>query len=222
MYKSGALFAVYIFALLLFGCKERQEKQSNSLDKTSDKSEVVGGPCDGCEIMYVDMPNQINSIDTSAGWYEKGQRLIINGSVKKSDGVSPAKDVVIYYWHTDDRGYYSPSSDQNERSKRHGHLRGWVKSDVHGNYFIYTVKPGAYPNNSIPAHIHVLVKEGDVNKEYYIDDLVFNGDEYLTKEYAASVTNRGGSGILYPEMKDKILVANHNITLGLNIPAYPK
>ena len=219
------LLPLYIFCIVLllpFGCKQKSTISNSKENIESGKSDLVGGPCDGCEIMYVDMPDQINSIDTSAGWYEKGQRIIINGSVKKSDGTSPAKDVVIYYWHTDDRGYYSPVANQNERSKRHGHIRGWVKTDINGKYFINTIKPGAYPNDSIPAHIHILVKEADVNKEYYIDDLVFNGDAYLTKEYITSVTNRGGSGILYPEMKDKIMAANHNITLGLNIPSYPK
>lgn len=222
MNRLLTVYIFYIVLLLPFGCKQKSTIGNSRENKESEKSDVLGGPCDGCEIMYVDMPNAINSIDTSAAWYEKGQRLMINGTVKKLDGVTPAKDILIYYWHTDDRGYYSPSANQNERSKRHGHLRGWVKTDTNGKYFIYTIKPGAYPNDSIPSHIHVLVKEADVQKEYYIDDLVFNGDEYLTKKYTATMTNRGGSGILYPEIKDKIMVANHNITLGLNIPAYPK
>lgn len=219
------LLPLYIFCIVLllpFGCKQKSTASNSTENIESKKRDIVGGPCDGCEIMYVEMPKDINSIDTSAAWYEKGQRLVVNGTVKKQDGITPAKDIIIYYWHTDDRGYYSPSANQIERSKRHGHIRGWVKTDVNGKYFINTIKPAAYPNDSIPAHIHMLIKEPIIEKEYYIDDLVFNGDPFLTKEYITSLTNRGGSGILFTEIKEKNLVTNHTIILGLNIPAYPK
>jgi protocatechuate 3,4-dioxygenase beta subunit len=39
----------------------------------------VGGACEGCELMYVGMPKEIKAVDTSAGWYEAGQKLWITG-----------------------------------------------------------------------------------------------------------------------------------------------
>ena len=222
MFKLLTLVPVFTLVFTVSSCKNSIQSDYVGNNKESNKNSIVGGGCDGCELMYVDMPKDINSIDTSAAWFEKGQRLIINGTVKKSDGVTPAREILIYYWHTDDRGYYSPSSDQNEKSKKHGHIRGWVKTDINGKYFINTIKPAPYPNDTLPAHIHISVKEPNIKNEYYIDDLVFNDDILLTNQYRNKLPNRGGSGILNPIMQDKILVTSHNLTLGLNIPNYPK
>ena len=43
--------------------------------------QAIGGGCDGCELMYIGMPEQINPTDTSAGWHIKdGHKLLITGS----------------------------------------------------------------------------------------------------------------------------------------------
>jgi len=68
----------------------------------------VGGGCDGCELMYAGMPADISSTDTSAGWYEAGQKLIVSGTVFQPEGKTPAPGIIIYYWQTDNNGYYSP------------------------------------------------------------------------------------------------------------------
>ena len=92
--------------------------------ETTQKNKIVGGGCDGCELMYVGMPKNINSIDTSAGWKEKGQKILITGTVFKIGGKIPAPNVVIYYWQTDNNGYYSPKEGMDEHAKRHGHIWG--------------------------------------------------------------------------------------------------
>ncbi|MEO7048362.1 MAG: hypothetical protein ABI091_23895, partial [Ferruginibacter sp.] len=184
-------------------------------------SKVVGGGCDGCELMYVGMPQKINSVDTSAGWIEKGQRLLVTGIVFKSDGKTPAPDVIIYYWQTDNNGLYSATDEMDERVKKHGHIRGWVKTDVEGKYAIYTIRPAPYPGNSMPAHIHTSIKEPYVGNEYYIDEFVFDDDKLLTSKKRNSLENRGGSGILRVLISNYLQIAEHNIILGLNIPNYP-
>ena len=45
------------------------------------EKKIVGGSCDGCELMYVGMPDSIQSIDTSEGWKEKGKKILISGTV---------------------------------------------------------------------------------------------------------------------------------------------
>lgn len=199
--------------------KDKNEKTVKSL---TEKSKLVGGGCDGCELMYIGMPKNIKSIDTSVGWAEKGQKLLVTGKVYKIDGKTPAPNVIIYYWQTDNNGLYSPTEGMDEKAKRHGHIRGWVKSDENGNYSIYTIRPAPYPNNTMHAHIHTSIKEPNIEDEYYIDEFVFDDDKFLTGEKRKALENRGGSGILRVLISGDLQIAEHNIILGLNIPNYPE
>lgn len=207
--------------LLLAGCHP-QQKNNETIQTKAGVSKIVGGGCDGCELMYVGMPTDIQSIDTSAGWNEKGQKLLVTGKVFQTDGATPAPNVIIYYWQTDANGYYSPWPGMDEKAKRHGHIRGWVKSDANGSYAIYTIRPVPYPNEQMPAHIHTSIKEPNIAGEYYIDEFVFDDDPLLNSEKRRKLENRGGSGILNVLKQKDLQVAEHDIVLGLNIPNYPK
>lgn len=212
------IFCEIIIACLLFvSCNGQTNEQSKSFD-----NQLVGGGCDGCELMYIGIPEEIHSIDTSSGWYEKGQKLVVSGTVFQLDGKTPAKDAIIYYWQTDNNGYYSPEAGMDERTKRHGHIRGWVKTDENGKYTIRTIRPAPYPNDVLPAHIHLSVKEPDVKNEYYTDEINFEDDKLLNphfKKYPPE--NRGGSGGVKIIIKDGLQLASHDIILGLDIPEYP-
>jgi protocatechuate 3,4-dioxygenase beta subunit len=183
------------------------------------KNNIVGGGCDGCELMYVGMPKTIQATDASVAWKEKGQKLTIIGKVVKRDGVTPAPNVIIYYWQTDQYGYYTGGKG---KAKKHGRIRGWVQSDAKGNYTLHTIRPAPYPNRDIPAHIHLSIKEPNIKNEYYIDNLEFDDDSLLTDTKRKQLKNRGGSGILKVEQKDSIQIAKHTIILGLHIPNYPE
>jgi len=207
---------------ILTGCSG-QTKNSNPNQQTNTPSinKLVGGGCDGCELMYIDIPTNISSVDTSAGWAEKGQKLLVTGTVFKHDGKTPVPNVIIYYWQTDHNGYYLPKQGLNEKAKRHGHIRGWIKSDEHGKFSIYTIRPAPYPNENIPAHIHTSIKEPNIDNEYYLDEFVFDDDRLLTGAKRKALENRGGSGILRVLISGDLQIAEHNIILGLNIPNYP-
>jgi protocatechuate 3,4-dioxygenase, beta subunit len=220
MKKIFHLGLLIMMVAILQSC-QGQTKSNLPIQKNTDIKKLVGGGCDGCELMYLGMPTNINATDTSAGWTEKGQKLLVTGKVYKNDGKTPAPNVVIYYWQTDNNGYYSPTKNLDENAKRHGHIRGWVKSDENGNYTIYTIKPAPYPNDNIPAHIHTSIKEPNIENEYYIDEFIFDDDKLLTSEKRKALENRGGSGILRVLLKDDLQIAEHNIILGLNIPNYP-
>ncbi len=215
-------FELFVFLFLFFtGCKG-QTKNNTPTQNEYDAKKLIGGGCDGCEIMFIDMPANISSVDTSVGWAEKGQKLLVTGKVYKIDGRTPAPNVIIYYWQTDNNGYYSPKPGMNEKAKRHGHIRGSVKTDENGNYSIYTIRPAPYPDEDIPAHIHTSIKEPNIGNEYYIDEFVFDDDKLLTSEKRKALENRGGSGILRVLLSDNLQIAEHNIVLGLNIPNYPE
>lgn len=62
--------------LLLFGCLtgcNGQTKTEISTQQNPHPNKVIGGGCDGCELMFEGMPANISSVDTSAGWREKGR-----------------------------------------------------------------------------------------------------------------------------------------------------
>ncbi len=204
--------------LLFISCNGQTNEKSQT-----NNNKIVGEGCDGCELMYVGMPKEISSTDTSPGWNEKGQKLMVTGKVFQSDGKTPAPNIIIYYWQTDNDGYYSPKTGMNERAKRHGHIRGWVKTDANGKYTIKTIRPAPYPKDVLPAHIHLSVKEPDVANEYYTDEINFDDDKLLIPHFKKHPQeNRGGSGVVRILLKDSLQIAEHNIVLGLNIPNYPK
>lgn len=214
-----SFFNTALILFFLFTSCTGQNSKSGSIAK----KEIVGGGCDGCELMYIGMPEQISSVDTSAGWFEKGQKLVVTGTVFQLDGKTPAPNIIIYYWQTDSNGYYSPKSGMSEQAKRHGHIRGWVKTDINGKYTIKTIRPAPYPNNIIPAHIHLSIKEPGIANEYYPDDINFDDDKFLIPYFRKyPQENRCGSGIVRVLLKDSLQIAEHNIILGLNIPNYPK
>lgn len=207
MVKSFLLSA--LFFISVFNCHAFQSKK-------------VGGPFENAEFIYFGMPENIASSDTTSGWFGEGQKLIITGKILKADGKTPAPNVIVYYYHTDTKGYYSSNAEMDERATRHGHLRGWVKSDKQGQYAIYTIRPAPYPNRKDPAHIHPSILEPAIDNPYYIDAFVFDDDVLLTTAKRKAMENRGGSGILRVSMQDGIQIAEHNIILGMNIPNYPK
>ncbi|WP_233194622.1 intradiol ring-cleavage dioxygenase [Aquimarina sp. I32.4] len=205
----------FLFLISLTNCNSQTKKEEIS---TKNNNKIVGDGCDGCELMYVGMPKNIQSVDTSSAWNEKGQRLLVTGKILKLDGITPVNNVIVYYWQTDNNGYYSKGKG---KTKKHGHIRGWVKSDKQGNYSIYTIRPANYPNSDIPAHIHLSIKEPEIDNEYYTDNLVFADDITLTSNKRKKFKNRGGSGVLRVLIDKEMQVAEHNIILGLNIPNYP-
>ena len=215
-FKLGLLLLVIQFTT---GCNGQQR---NELPHPSQNIKKVGGGCDGCEEMYIGVPENISAIDTSLGWYDNGQKLLITGKVFKLDGRTPAPNVILYYYQTDATGVYPKREGLHKKVKNHGAIRGWVKTDDQGEYAIYTIRPAPYPDRSTPAHIHVLIKETNIDNEYYIDDFVFDDDPLMfDAKRKRPFENRGGSGILRPLVSDSIQIVEHNIILGLNIPDYP-
>lgn len=215
--KVNIIFLVVI-TFLFFSCNG----QTNSNNKNpAAKRGVVGGPFENAELMYIGMPDYIHYIDTSAGWKQKGQKLLITGTIYKLDGRTPAPNIILYYYHTDINGVYANKKGLHPAVLKHGYIRGWVKSDANGKYAIYTVRPAPYPNRNIEAHIHPAIKEPNIDKEYYIDEFVFDDDTLLTGEKRQKLPNRGGSGILRVLKKEDLQIAEHNIILGLNTPNYP-
>jgi protocatechuate 3,4-dioxygenase, beta subunit len=219
MFITRRLLLPVLFALL--GCNGPAAQTPTTTNHPSDNSRIIGGPFENRELMYVGMPDSIGATDTSPGWTQNGQQLLITGTIFQQDGTTPAPNVVLYYYHTNINGLYAGKQGLNPKAVRHGYIRGWVKSGANGEYAIYTVRPASYPNSNIEAHIHLSIKEPGIDNEYYIDEFVFDDDPLLTAAKRKQLPNRGGSGILRPVKKGRLQIAEHHIILGLHIPDYP-
>lgn len=201
---------------VMTGCSQ------NTSNKTGTPNRIVGGSCEGCEAIHESpIPfEQLNNTDTLPDFNDDGPKIEISGVITRADGKTPAADVVLYVYHTDQKGIYPTKGNEKGWAKRHGFIRGWVKTGKDGFYKFYTLVPASYPNSRNPKHIHPTIKEPGFN-EYWIDEYLFEGDPYL-KEEKSNRPPRGGNGILKPVMNDGMLRATRNIILGLNVPDYPQ
>lgn len=142
------------------------------------------------------------------------------GTVYEPDGITPAENVILYFYHTDQEGIYPTRGDEKGWARRHGYIRGWIKTGPDGQYTIYTRKPAPYPSRSEPAHIHITILEPD-GKYYWIQSYHFEGDPLLTKKETNPKSPRGGnSGILSLKKQDDLNIGVRDIILGKNIPGY--
>ena len=179
----------------------------------------MGGPCEGCEAIYEYGNKKLSTSDTLSNFKQNTPQLKITGRVFKADGKTPAKGVIIYIYHTNRSGIYEQKGGETGWAKRHGFIRGWIKTGADGRYTFYTFRPASYPDRSEPEHIHITIKEPNVN-EYYLDEYLFEDDPLLTPSVRKKQENRGGSGIVKPFLQNGMLTIKRNIILGKNIPNY--
>jgi protocatechuate 3,4-dioxygenase beta subunit len=214
------------FLVLLLAITSLQSCAQNSAavkNEAGANDKKAGGRCEGCEAIYESpvLFNQLNEVDTLPGFTDKGPKIEISGVIYKADGKTPAPGVVLYVYHTDQKGIYPTKGDEKGWAKRHGYIRGWIKTNSKGEYKIYTLVPASYPNSNNPKHIHPTIKEPGIS-EYWIDEFVFADDPLLPDSERNRTKPVGGNGVLTTEMKDGMLRATRNITLGLNVEGYPK
>jgi protocatechuate 3,4-dioxygenase, beta subunit len=170
---------------------------------------VLGGPCEGCEWVFDDLPAKLSSHARIAPQREPGAPMLIEGVVTTARG-TPAAGIIVYAYHTDATGIYPPARN------RHGRLRGWAVTDAQGRYRFDTIRPAAYPGRNVPEHVHMHVVEPG-RGTYYIDELRFTDDPLITAANRRT-DKRGGNGLVTPEKRGDTWFAIRDIVLGLNIP----
>jgi protocatechuate 3,4-dioxygenase, beta subunit len=213
----------FTLAFLLMGwCGQRDANAQQPSEH--DDSAVTASPIEGPDGLK-DTPEKLTWQDVSPGWNQPGQKLLLTGTIFQPDGKTPAKDVVLYYYHTNAEGRYVHKPEEprsmkpNELGQTHGYLRGWVKTGADGKYEIRTIRPAVYPTRDAPAHIHATIKEPGI-AEYYIDEFVFDDDPLLTTRERLRTEKRCGSGVLRLVRKDDLVIGERNIYLGLNVPGH--
>ena len=199
--------------LLLSSC-------ANSQNRNESNVRLVGGPCEGCEAIFEYGNKKLSSIDTLPDFNDKGPKIRVTGTIYQNDGKTPAEGVILYIYHTDQNGIYATKGGETGWGKRHGYIRGWVKTGKDGRYTFYTLKPGTYPSRSSPAHIHPMILEPN-GKYYWLGSYHFEGDPLLTDKEISPESPRGGnSGLLSLRKEGNLWVGERDIILGKNVPDY--
>jgi protocatechuate 3,4-dioxygenase beta subunit len=108
------------------------------------------------------------TVATLAGADEPGERMIVTGTVYRSDGTTPAAGAIVYAYQTDKGGEYhiKPGGPR---------LQGWARTDSAGRYELRTIRPGAYPSRNTPAHVHFQLWDGGLPRQWN-EDLRFQDD----------------------------------------------
>lgn len=182
---------------------------------------IAGGRCEGCEAVFQGLPDSLSSIARIAPPEEPGEPMRITGIVHDQRG-DPVPGVIVYAYHTNAEGMYPPAQPfRGQAAYRHGELRAWVRSDSLGRYGFDTIRPASYPDNDIPAHVHMHVIEPGCCT-YYLTSIHFTGDPLLSPEERARVREgRGGSGLVTPERDaNGVWVVTRDICLGKGVPGY--
>ncbi len=126
--------------------------------------------CGSCTI-----PGDIGSQVSLAAEKERGDHIIISGTIFREDGVTPDSGITLFLYQTDAGGYYHrPKEDVF-----HPRIYGWVRTGKDGRYEIHTIKPAPevlVPNE--PAHIHVHIF-GDRIPEHFLHEFWFRDDSRI-------------------------------------------
>ena len=125
---------------------------------------------------------------------EPGEAMIVSGTVRDQAG-QPVAGALLYVFHADAKGYYTPDRVMDEP---HARLFGFMKTGSDGRYEFRTIRPGGYPQQPIPQHIHLLV-----TAEGFRDhgcrstcQLVFDDDPRMTVAWQAWA-KAGGNPVLH-------------------------
>lgn len=164
----------------------------------------------------------LNNTDTIPGFETKLNKLMITGTIYESDGVTPAKDAILFIEQADDDGDYQIREKNN---KRYMHHRAWIKTDADGRYTFYTFVPGAaiapvtFPRRKGLKKILPTIKE-DGKQEYYLEAFLFDNDPLLTKACRKRLKRKGIDNILKPDNQGNMLVVKKDIILKQNTLTY--
>ena len=153
---------------------------------------------------------QLNNIDTIPGFESKENKLKISGTIYKSDGVTPAKDVILYIEQADENGNFDVRKENN---RRYVHNRGYIKTDSNGNYTFYTYVPGNDRRYNQMQQLFPIIKE-PFKPEYEIATFLFDEDPLLSKLCRKRMAKKGDiSRILKLKKEDGLFVTKKNIRL---------
>lgn len=155
---------------------------------------------------------QLNNVDTIPDFVSKTNKLKITGTIYESDGVTPAKNVILFIHQTDENGNFEL---KRENKKRYVHHRGWVKTNDDGKYTFYTFVPGSYFHGKELKQILPIIKAPG-EEEHKIESYVFNDDPSLKDSCREEIEKTNPKRILSLtfDTEEGLFVSKRDIVLG--------
>lgn len=194
------LITLLSFACLFISFNFLQAQETNDLPENFKKRSPI----------YDYSERQLNNVDTIPDFASKSQKLKITGTIYENDGVTPAKNVMLFIHHTDESGNFEL---KRQNKKRYVHHRGWIKTDADGKYTFYTFVPGKYILGNELTQILPIIKEPN-KPEYKIETFLFDNDPLLTGKCRTKVEQTNPNRILKLNKKEGLLEAKRDIVLG--------
>jgi protocatechuate 3,4-dioxygenase, beta subunit len=139
-----------------------------------------------------DAPAHLSASATLSPQGEPGEPMEISGTIYQQDGQTPAAGVILFVYHTDATGHYSPDDDPFAPR-----IKGWLRTGSDGHYSFRSIRPAPYPNHSEPAHIHAHIWS-DTMPEHFLPEYWFDGDPLIK---AADAARCGDLGSFSPIVK---------------------
>jgi protocatechuate 3,4-dioxygenase beta subunit len=122
---------------------------------------------------------------------EPGDRLVVTGTVMEPGG-KPAGGALVYLYQTSAKGWYSDRAAHyaaQSGDERHARLFGYLKTDGEGRFELSTIRPGGYPQSTLPQHIHIEVFVAGSAR--LVSEIQFSDDPRLTPEQRRRSTAEG-------------------------------
>lgn len=165
--------------------------------------------------LYDYSEKQLNNTDTIPSFKDQENKLKITGTIYYNDGITPAKDVILYIYQPSEEGHFKTNKENGKKYVEH---RGWVKTDEDGRYTFYTFIPGApyvpltYPRTLGMKQILPVIKEPG-KPEYDFDAFIFDDDPAISSRCRKKLDRIGYKGILKLEKQGNMYVATKDIVL---------
>lgn len=190
------LFLSTNYAIYAQGSKKKAEQNSNNIIATN--------------TFYDYDAELLTHTDTIPGFESKQNKLKISGTIYKSDGVTPAKDVILYIEQADENGDF----DVRKRDDiKYVYNRGWIKTDSNGNYTFYTYIPGNDRRYNQMQQLFPIIKEPS-KPEYEIATFLFDEDPLLSKLCRKRMAKKGDiTRILKLKKENGLFVTRKDIIL---------
>lgn len=156
-----------------------------------------------------DLPKWSN-VDTIPDFESNQNKIKITGTIFEKDGVTPAKDIVLSIYQTNQSGdFVIVKGENNEKEIYHS---ATIKTQADGQYTIYTFMPGTYHRSNELKKIHSTIKESG-KEAYGLFPFVFDNDPLLKKHCRNKLAKKGIDSVLKLEKENDMYVANKDIVL---------
>ncbi|WP_179338632.1 peptidase associated/transthyretin-like domain-containing protein [Winogradskyella ludwigii] len=160
--------------------------------------------------LYDRAEDQLSNTDTIPDYRSKTNKLKLTGIIYQSDGITPAKDVILFIEQPDEDGDFDLRKTGDDRYVFH---RSWVKTDADGRYTLYTFVPGGDRRYKQLQQIFPLIK-APTQQIYEVDTFLFDEDPLLTKACRKRMAKKGdATRILKLKSLEGMYVAERNIIL---------